>query len=319
MASESDTEEFYDAPEDVHLGDGYSVGSPGKVGLSSFKEAENTENKAGNESPVQELRQDISKKIIESIVEERQKVLQLEDDSLDSKEKGLSDQATADPSVAETDLNNIPGLLAIEHELQDHEKADSQNVSEGSDLETQKCFTSDDTCEKTVAETVHLNEVSSAEQLDVSELETEILSKEAMEVKESDVLDPASSDSLSTKDFAAAEEVAPAKPPRHLTPEPDIVASTKKAVPARPPPPTNFPPPRPPPSVAAAGEIGAVVAGTPAASSPGLRRATASSLALFIHLAPGTPATVPDPLQPPQAVALQVIPLAQQLRVVPCP
>lgn len=37
MASESDTEEFYDAPEDVHLGDGYSVGSPGKVGFSSFK------------------------------------------------------------------------------------------------------------------------------------------------------------------------------------------------------------------------------------------------------------------------------------------
>lgn len=44
--------------------------------------------------------------------------------------------------------------------------------------------------------------------------------------------------------------------------------------------------------------------------SPGLRRATASSLALFIHLAPWTPATVPDPLQPPQAFALQVITLS---------
>ncbi|XP_050998341.1 WD repeat-containing protein 44 [Acomys russatus] len=248
MASESDTEEFYDAPEDVHLGGGYPVGSPGKVGLSSFKETENTEKKAGNESPVQELRQDVSKKIIESIIEESQKVLQLEDDSLDSKGKELSDQATAGPSVAGTDFSNIPGLLGIEHELQqDPEKADSQDVSEETELEPQKCLPSDDTCEKTVDETADLTEVSSAEQLDVPELETEILNKEAIEVEESDVLDPASSDSLSAKDVAAAEEVAPAKPPRHLTPEPDIVASTKKPVPARPPPPTNFPPPRPPP------------------------------------------------------------------------
>ncbi|XP_038172911.1 WD repeat-containing protein 44 isoform X2 [Arvicola amphibius] len=222
MASESDTEEFYDAPEDVHLGGSYPVGSPEKVGLSSVK-------------------------IIESIIEESQKVL-LEDDSLDSQGKGLSDQATASSSVAETDFSDIPGLLSIEHELQqDSEKADSPNVFEEAELEAQICFPSEDPCEKTVEETANVAEGSSAEQLDVSELETEILSKEVMEVKESDILDPASSDSRSTKDFAAAEEVAPAKPPRHLTPEPDIVASTKKPVPARPPPPTNFPPPRPPP------------------------------------------------------------------------
>ncbi|XP_036030851.1 WD repeat-containing protein 44 isoform X1 [Onychomys torridus] len=248
MASESDTEEFYDAPEDVHLGGGYPVGSPEKVGLSSVKETENTANKAGNESPVQELRQDVSKKIIDSIIEESQKVLQLEDESLDPEGKELSDQATAGPSVAETDFSNIPGLLSIEHELQqDSEQVDSSNVFEETEVETQKCFPSADTSEKTVDETANLTDVSSTEQLDISELETELLSKEAVEVKESDVLDSASSDSLSTKDFAAAEEVAPAKPPRHLTPEPDIVASTKKPVPARPPPPTNFPPPRPPP------------------------------------------------------------------------
>lgn len=251
MASESDTEEFYDAPEDVHLGGSYPVGSPGKVGLLSFKETKNTANKAGNESLVQELRQDVSKKIIESIFEESQKVLQLEDDSLDSKGKGLSDQATAGPSVAGTEFSNIPGLLAIQHELQQgSRKADSQNAAEETELETQKCFPSDNNCgksEKTEDETDNLTEVSSAHQLDASELETEILNKEAVEVKEGDVVGPASSDALSTKDFAAVEEVAPAKPPRHLTPEPDIVASTKKPVPARPPPPTNFPPPRPPP------------------------------------------------------------------------
>lgn len=171
--------------------------------------------------------------------------------TLDSKGKGLSDEATAGPSVAGTEFSNIPGLLAIEHELQqDSEKAESQNVAEESELETQKCFPSDETCEKsekTVDETDNLTEVSSGEQLDASGLEAETLNKEALEVKEGDVLDPASLDTLSTTDFAAVEEVAPAKPPRHLTPEPDIVASTKKPVPARPPPPTNFPPPRPPP------------------------------------------------------------------------
>uniref|UniRef100_A0A8C3VJP3 WD repeat-containing protein 44 n=1 Tax=Catagonus wagneri TaxID=51154 RepID=A0A8C3VJP3_9CETA len=223
MASESDTEEFFDAPEDVHLGGGYPVGSPGKVGTSTLK-------------------------IIESIIEESQKVLQLEDDSLDSRGKGHSDKATANPVVAETDLSNIPVLLAIDQVLQeDSQKAESQDVSEETEIESQKCFPSDDTCEKPVDETTKLTEISSAEQLNVPETETEMLNKEAVEVKESDVLEPASSQSLSTKDFAVVEEVAPAKPPRQLTPEPDIVASTKKPVPARPPPPTNFPPPRPPP------------------------------------------------------------------------
>uniref|UniRef100_A0A2K6V3Y4 WD repeat-containing protein 44 n=1 Tax=Saimiri boliviensis boliviensis TaxID=39432 RepID=A0A2K6V3Y4_SAIBB len=223
MASESDTEEFYDAPEDVHLGGGYLVGSPGKVGLSTFK-------------------------IIESIIEESQKVLQLEDDSLDSKGKELSDQATASPVVARTDLSNIPGLLAIDQVLQEESQtAESQNTFEETELELKKCFPSDETCEKPIDETMKLTEVSSTEQLNVPETETELLNKEAVEVKGSDVLEPVSSDSLSTKDFATGEEVAPAKPPRHLTPEPDIVASTKKPVPARPPPPTNFPPPRPPP------------------------------------------------------------------------
>ncbi|XP_019805079.1 WD repeat-containing protein 44 [Lagenorhynchus albirostris] len=246
MASESDTEEFFDAPEDVHLGGGYPVGPPGKVVISTLKEAENSAYKVGNESPVQELKQDVSKKIIESIIEESQKVLQLEDDSLDSKGKGQSDQATASPIMAGTD---IPGLLAVDQVLQeDSQKAESQDVSEETELESKKCFPSDDTYDKPVDETTKLTEISSTEQqLNVPETETEVLNKEAVEVKESDVLEPASSHSLSTKDFAVVEEVAPAKPPRQLTPEPDIVASTKKPVPARPPPPTNFPPPRPPP------------------------------------------------------------------------
>ncbi|KAF3812579.1 hypothetical protein GH733_019381, partial [Mirounga leonina] len=205
------------------------VGSPGKVGISTLKETESTAHKVGNESPVQELKQDVSKKV-------------------DSKGKGHSDQATGSSLVAGTDLSNIPGLLAIDQVLQeDSKKAESQNAIEETELESKRCFPSDDTYEKSVDEITKLTEISSTEQHNVPETETEVLNKEAMEVKGSDVLEPVSSNSSSTKDFAAMEEVAPAKPPRQLTPEPDIVASTKKPVPARPPPPTNFPPPRPPP------------------------------------------------------------------------
>ncbi|XP_060039081.1 WD repeat-containing protein 44 isoform X2 [Erinaceus europaeus] len=223
--------------------------SPGKVGISTLKEAGNTVYKVGNESPVQELKQDVSKKIIESIIEESQKALEHEDDdSMDSKEKELSDQAAAIPVMTETDLSNIPGLLAIDEVLQEEsQKAESQNAFEETELESQKCFPSDDTCEKPGDETTQFTERSLTEQQSVSETETEGLDPEAMEVKQSDDLEPVSSDSLPSKDSAAVEEVAPAKPPRQLTPEPDIVASTKKPVPARPPPPTHFPPPRPPP------------------------------------------------------------------------
>ncbi|XP_004685792.1 PREDICTED: WD repeat-containing protein 44 [Condylura cristata] len=248
MASESDTEEFFDAPEDVHLGGGYPGGSPGKVEISTLKETESTAFKVENGSPVQELKQDVSKKIIESIIEESQKVLELEDDTLDSKGKELSDQSTTSPVVAGTDLSNIPGLLAIDQVLQeDSQEAESQSAGEETELELKKCFPSDDTCENPVDEAATLTEICPAEQHDVPETETEVLNTEAVQVKQNDVLEPTSSHSLSAKDFDAVEEAAPAKPPRQLTPEPDIVASTKKPVPARPPPPTNFPPPRPPP------------------------------------------------------------------------
>lgn len=79
--------------------------------------------------------------IIESIIEESQKVLQLEDDSLDSKGKGHSDQATASPLMAGTDLSNIPGLLAIDQALQeDSKRAESQNAFEETELESKKIF-----------------------------------------------------------------------------------------------------------------------------------------------------------------------------------
>ncbi|XP_059406450.1 WD repeat-containing protein 44-like [Carassius carassius] len=68
-------------------------------------------------------------------------------------------------------------------------------------------------------------------------------------------LQPTSLPSAETADIDILEQVpmsdadgpGPSKPPRQFTVEPDIVASTKKPPPSRPPPPTGAPPPRPPP------------------------------------------------------------------------
>lgn len=250
MASESDTEEFFDAPEDVHLGGGDPVGSPGKIGISTSNETENTADEVGKVPLVQELKQDESREQIIEIIEEIEKVLPVEDDSLESKGEELSDQATASPIMAETDISNIPSLLAVDQVLQeDSQKTESQSACKETELDSKKCLPSEGAHEKPVAETTELTEISSSEQRDVPEAETQVSNKEMAEDKQSDNQESVSSDSSSsaTQDCAAAEEVAPAKPPRQITPEPDIVASTKKPVPARPPPPTNFPPPRPPP------------------------------------------------------------------------
>ncbi|KAF2975848.1 hypothetical protein EK904_008905 [Melospiza melodia maxima] len=90
MASDSDTEEFYDAPEDVHPA-GSPAPSPTKVGTSVVKDMDNKLHKAGNETFVREMKQDDSKEIIDSIIEESQKAQQLEDDALASRGNELTD------------------------------------------------------------------------------------------------------------------------------------------------------------------------------------------------------------------------------------
>uniref|UniRef100_A0A8C2ZGX5 WD repeat-containing protein 44 n=1 Tax=Cyclopterus lumpus TaxID=8103 RepID=A0A8C2ZGX5_CYCLU len=52
---------------------------------------------------------------------------------------------------------------------------------------------------------------------------------------------------IGLRQAADSDSSGPTKPPRQLTVEPDIVASTKKPPPSRPPPPSGGPPPRPPP------------------------------------------------------------------------
>ncbi|NXW48934.1 WDR44 protein, partial [Nyctiprogne leucopyga] len=247
MASDSDTEEFYDAPEDVHLAGASPAPSPMKVGSHVLKDTDNKLHKPGNETSVQEMKQDDSKEIIDSIIEESQKAQQLDDDSLASRGKDLtvaSSDANAWISGANI-ISSIPEVSPAKISLQeDPRESVYQGVCKDTELESGKLlFTSEQ------QETHKLTKVTNAtdHKMDETEAQEETSKNEDItDKKEANTLEQVASD-LSTKDLSTAEEMPPAKPPRQLTVEPDIVASTKKPVPARPPPPTNVPPPRPPP------------------------------------------------------------------------
>lgn len=172
-----------------------------------------------------------------------------------SKGKELNQTSDTSTWISGADiLSNIPELLAAKNALQEgtQEPVDQSECKE-TELESGKLLlSSDHPFEQQEGETTNkLAEIiNSAEELKNAETETaEELSQneEITEVKQTDTLEQVASDCLPTKDLATTEELPPAKPRRQLTVEPDIVASTKKPVPARPPPPANVPPPRPPP------------------------------------------------------------------------
>lgn len=119
-----------------------------------------------------------------------------------------------------------------------------QSVGKDTDVESGKLlFTSE---EQEIDKLTELTNTTD-HKMDETEAQEETSKNEDItDKKEANALEQVASD-LSTKDLHTTEEMPPAKPPRQLTVEPDIVASTKKPVPARPPPPTNVPPPRPPP------------------------------------------------------------------------
>lgn len=185
--------------------------------------------------------------IIDSIIEESQKAQQLDDDSLASRGKELTvptSDANAWISGAGI-ISSIPEVLAAKIPSQeDAREPVHQSVCNNTELESGKLlFTSEQ------QETHKITKVTNATDHKMHETEAQeetSKNEDITDKKEANTLEQVASD-LSTKDPSTAEEMPPAKPPRQLTVEPDIVASTKKPVPARPPPPTNVPPPRPPP------------------------------------------------------------------------
>ncbi|NXU39206.1 WDR44 protein, partial [Drymodes brunneopygia] len=243
---------------------------------------DNKLHKTGNETFVREMKQDDSKEIIDSIIEESQKAQQLEDDSLASRGNALTvptSDANAWISGAGI-ISDIPEVLAAKIPLpEDTREPEDQSVCKDTELESGKLLFSSEQ-----QESDKLTKVTIATDLktDETEAQGETSKKEDItDKKEANASEKVASD-LPTKDLSTTEEMAPAKPPRQLTVEPDIVASTKKPVPARPPPPTNVPPPRPPfsrESFTAGGLLtsSSVTEGVPKDSQPSLDLASATS------------------------------------------
>ncbi|KAL2094229.1 hypothetical protein ACEWY4_008948 [Coilia grayii] len=274
MASDtSDTEEFYDAAEDVNFTPSPNV-SPAKFVLPSPQ--------AGKETLVQEVaaglalpesRHDDSLKIIDSIIEESQKdscsaedLLHGDQGEVDRKveeRSGGHEQAFSESEVSSDAPEVLSGLVlpSVSGPGEQGPRGAEQGPR-GAEQGPRGAEQGD----------AGLGEPAAVEGVDVSVSGgapvpaaqeqvpaapppppdiTSALGGRAP-APESPETEPRPADLLEqvplTDHLSQDQDPAgPSKPPRQFTVEPDIVASTKKAPPSRPPPPGGAPPPRPPP------------------------------------------------------------------------
>ncbi|XP_028671923.2 WD repeat-containing protein 44 [Erpetoichthys calabaricus] len=247
MASDtSDTEEFYDAPEDVNS----PTVSPVKFILPAVKEsAESITQNANLHLKNQELKQDDPIEIIDSIIEQSQKVTESYE-ILESENPEVCNDDSSTPMAAVEVQLNIIAEATVSQKAQNESPEDivNQNISvpqleKLQDSVSQACLTES---KEPSQDDTHLVEHTSSHNKDKTGMKPNITVDDARtdNVKEgkADILEKLTQDTETNK-----EALPPAKPPRQLTMEPDIVASTKKAAPIRPPPPSSCPPPRPPP------------------------------------------------------------------------
>ncbi|XP_014351416.1 WD repeat-containing protein 44 [Latimeria chalumnae] len=256
MASDSDTEEFFDAAEDVNLVSSPTV-SPAKIVFPAIKETpEKNVDDVGNEV-LQEHNQDDSKEIIDRIIEESQNKNEVEDETLLTKAKRDPFDQTIGTAVAEADdlskIIEINSIETVSKEIKDSEQYNFEKT------EYELSYSLEPSCldqispehqeyenTKSTETAVETDEHDVTETYDKQTQEQEKI-EEAEGLKKADLLEQVTSRTLPTKETLLSDHLAPVKPPRQFIVEPDIVASTKKQIPARPPPPTNAPPPRPPP------------------------------------------------------------------------
>ncbi|KAM4620873.1 WD repeat-containing protein 44 isoform 2-T2 [Polymixia lowei] len=246
MASDtSDTEEFYDAPEDVNFSPSPKV-SPAKFVIPSPQRSVNTVHNATSGFVPTETRQDDSLQIIDSIIEESQKGSAGEVDQLLDR---LHVDVRAEPELKdESKAPEVPAepaepIDAVEPRLVDRpEELPESRAGEGA-------------CSIPVPEPPNIPDPSVGPQEHVQPPDItstlgrsqhdlpDVGAEEDQERRPADILDQVPL----TDGPADSDSSGPTKPPRQFTVEPDIVASTKKPPPTRPPPPSGAPPPRPPP------------------------------------------------------------------------
>ncbi|XP_005735695.1 WD repeat-containing protein 44 [Pundamilia nyererei] len=242
MASDtSDTEEFYDAPEDPNFTPSPQV-SPAKFVIPSPQLLHSSVNVAQDLScATSETQQDDSLQIIDSIIEESQKgdvgeVAQ------------LLDQLHVDVAAEPNEQNNgdrLPGELAVPAvEPQLVERPEEQRNS----------IVSNGECSIPALEPTGLPGPSAGSQEHVQppDITSTIgqsqpslsvaVAEGGQEPRPADILDQ-----VPLTDRPADSDSSGSLKPQQFTVEPDIVASTKKPPPSRPPPPSGGPPARPPP------------------------------------------------------------------------
>ncbi|XP_037126250.1 WD repeat-containing protein 44 isoform X1 [Syngnathus acus] len=244
MASDtSDTDEFYDAAEDVHFSPSPQV-SPAKFVIPSPKLSHRSDEDESCGAAASGTTQDDSLHIIDSIIEESQKengavaelFKQLHVDvtaEAESKEESKVSEVPAEASIAADDSNPIE-RPEEQPESSATNGAYSLPAPDSLDLPGPSGATREGVQPPDITSTIGQSHTDGM--LVVAEGEQEPRSADILEqVSFAD----SSVDSMDTS--------GPTKPPRQFTVEPDIVASTKKPPPSRPRPPSGAPPPRPPP------------------------------------------------------------------------
>ncbi|XP_019728839.1 WD repeat-containing protein 44 [Hippocampus comes] len=244
MASDtSDTDEFYDAPEDVHFSPSPKV-SPAKFVIPSPQLLHRSHEDESCEEAASETTQDDSLHIIDSIIEESQKENGAGAELFDQLHVGVTAETE---SKEESKTPQVPLEASI--------AADEPKPSERPE-EQPECSARNEVCSLPVPSPLDLPgpSVETQESVQPPDITSTIGQRHPdaeLAVAEGDQ-EPRSADILEQVSFAdrpldSMDTSGPTKPPRQFTVEPDIVASTKKPPPSRPRPPSGAPPPRPPP------------------------------------------------------------------------
>ncbi|KAM5146967.1 WD repeat-containing protein 44 [Mantella aurantiaca] len=250
MASDSDTEEFFDATEDVTASCSPVVSPTKPVTFTLQEEVAHTENSRA-EIVTNEPKQNDPKEIIKSIIEESEKSIAIDECSSTTDNWVTINNSSSSVETDQALSSRIPELVVTETTFHDdlelhHKELDDYSGSKPSETHDISIPLIEQLVETSnIVEILELTEglhISEKEESGEKALEYE----EVKELKEKETIDYAPDE---TPADDAVEQLAPAKPPRQINVEPDIVASTKKSGPSRPPPPSNVPPPRPPPPI----------------------------------------------------------------------
>uniref|UniRef100_A0A8C5D978 WD repeat-containing protein 44 n=1 Tax=Gouania willdenowi TaxID=441366 RepID=A0A8C5D978_GOUWI len=238
MASDtSDTEEFFDATEDVNFSPSPQV-SPAKFVVPSpqlSQRSVHTVPDVNLGAASFESQQDDPLQIIDSIIEESQKesdggvaeIAQLLDKlQVDVRASEGAEQGAEQGPKEENNAEEVPAESALAAAVERSEEQQEQDTEEA------------------VPAPDHTT--SAAASQEPHGLPPDITSTigPLQDQRPADILDQVPlMEPLVDSDSSSG----PLKPPRQFAVEPDIVASTKKPPPSRPPPPSAAPPPRPPP------------------------------------------------------------------------